>query len=176
MNRASFDALYREHYPRVLGLCRRMLGGALGGVSDAEDAAQEVFMRGYRAIGRYRPGQPFGAWIGAIATNYCIDLLRRRQRWGRLFSDEPSAPEEFPDPAEHGVASLIAAHDATAISRAVDALPEKFRVPLVLAYYADATYEEIATTLGITRNHVGVLLLRAKQRLRGALTEYTEEI
>ena len=132
-------------------------------------------MRGYRAIGRYRREQSFGAWIGAIATNYCIDLLRRRQRWGRLFSDEPSATEEFPDPQEHGAAPLITAHDATAVGRAVEALPEKYRVPLVLAYYADASYEEIATTLGVTRNHVGVLLLRAKQRLRRDLSEFTEE-
>jgi len=171
MNRARFDALYREHYPRVLGLCRRMLGGS----SDAEDAAQEVFMRGYRAIRRYRRDQPFGPWIAAIATNYCIDLLRRRLRWGRMFSDEPSASEELPDPAEHGAATLIEAHDANVVSRAVDALPEKFRMPLVLAYYADASYDEIATTLGITRNHVGVLLLRAKQRLRRDLTELNEE-
>ena len=171
MKRASFDALYREHYPRVLGLCRRLLGGS----SEAEDAAQEVFMRGYRAIRRYRRDQPFGPWIAAIATNYCIDMLRRRQRWGRMFSEEPSAPEELPDPAEHGAASLIEAHDANAVSRAVDALPEKFRMPLVLAYYADASYEEIATTLGITRNHVGVLLLRAKQRLRRDLTELNQE-
>lgn len=171
MNRARFDALYREHYPRVLGLCRRMLGGS----SDAEDAAQEVFMRGYRAIRRYRREQPFGPWIAAIATNYCIDLLRRRLRWGRMFSDEPSASEELPDPAEHGAATLIEAHDANVVSRAVDALPEKFRMPLVLAYYADASYDEIATTLGITRNHVGVLLLRAKQRLRRDLTGLNEE-
>jgi len=114
MNRARFDALYREHYPRVLGLCRRMLGGS----SDAEDAAQEVFMRGYRAIRRYRREQPFGPWIAAIATNYCIDLLRRRLRWGRMFSDEPSASEELPDPAEHGAATLIEAHDANVVSRA----------------------------------------------------------
>lgn len=64
MNRASFDALYREHYPRVLGLCRRMLGA-----SEAEDAAREVFMRGYRTIGRYRD-QPLGPWIAAIAASY----------------------------------------------------------------------------------------------------------
>lgn len=66
MSRAEFDPLYREHYHRILGLCRRMLGS----VHDAEDAAQEVFMRGYRSFRRYRPQEPFGPWIGAIATNY----------------------------------------------------------------------------------------------------------
>lgn len=171
MNRARFDALYREQYPRVLGLCRRMLGS----VSDPEDAAQEVFMRGFRALARYRTDQPFGAWIGAIATNYCIDLLRRRQRWGRLFSDEPAQVEKFADPTKHGVAPLIDSHEADVVSRAVDALPEKLRVPLVLAYYADATYDEIAATLGITRNYVGVLLMRARERLRAALPEFESE-
>jgi RNA polymerase sigma factor (sigma-70 family) len=167
MDRARFDALYREHYSRVLGICRRMLRS----VSDAEDAAQEVFMRGYRGFGRYRGDQPFGPWIGAIATNYCVDLLRRRQRWGRLFSDAAVEPDDVADPAAHGESPLIAAHDAEVVNRAVDALPEKYRVPLVLAYYAEASYDDIASALGITRNHVGVLLLRAKQRLRGELID-----
>ena len=70
MKKAAFDALYREHYGRVHGLCRRLLGQA----ADAEDATQEVFVRAYRSFGRYRPEDPFGPWIGAIAGK----LLHRR--------------------------------------------------------------------------------------------------
>lgn len=167
MHRPEFEALYREHYRRVLGSCRRMLGNTF----DAEDAAQEVFMRGFRGFHRFRDDQPFGPWIGQIAANYCVDLLRRRKRLGALFSDDPDLAEAQADPTEHGALALVSAHDAESVSRAVDALPEKYRVPVVMAYYADASYDDIASALGITRNHVGVLLLRGRQRLRQALTE-----
>jgi RNA polymerase sigma-70 factor (ECF subfamily) len=174
MNRADFDALYREHYHHVRGLCRRMLGGA----ADAEDAAQEAFMRGFRAIGQYKTRDPFGPWINTIASNYCIDVLRRRRRLSDVFTDVDSdeaelraadAGRETRD--QDGVTALISAHTAKTITRAVEALPEKYRLPVVLAYYADASYDEIADTLGISRNHVGVLLVRAKERLRDTLAD-----
>jgi RNA polymerase sigma-70 factor (ECF subfamily) len=170
MNKAGFDALYREHYARVLGHCRRMLGSS----ADAEDAVQEVFMRGFRARAQYRESEPYGAWIGTIATNYCIDVLRRQRRLAGLFSDLADAEQEghpgLTDPRCNGVEALISAHEAGAISQAVEALPERYRLPIVLAYYADASYEEIANALEITPNHVGVLLLRGRQQLRRDLT------
>jgi RNA polymerase sigma-70 factor (ECF subfamily) len=168
MDKAAFDAYYREHYRRVHGLCRRMLGGA----ADAEDATQEVFMRGYRSFGRYRSQDPFGPWINTIATNHCIDLLRGNKRVRELFSAEAD-PEEVASPLENGSAPLIRSQDAEAVSRAVEALPEQYRVPIVLAYYSDASYDEIADTLGITRNHVGVLLLRGRKKLRAQLANPT---
>ena len=76
MTKAAFDAHYREHYRRILGLCRRMLGQA----ADAEDATQEVFMRGFKAFSSYRSSDPFGPWIGTISSNYVIDGLRRQRR------------------------------------------------------------------------------------------------
>jgi len=170
MNRAAFDALYREHYPRVRGYCRRVLGTT----HDAEDAAQEVFMRAYRAFGRYRSRDPFGPWVGAIATNYCIDVLRSRGRFNALF--DPTAAEEPEDPADNGAAILISDFESQAITRAVEALPDRYRLPIVLAYYADASYDEIAETLGITANHVGVLLSRGKEQLRRSLSQLHEEI
>jgi len=169
MNRAAFDALYREHYHAVRSLCRRMLGSS----HDGEDAAQEAFMRAYRAFGRYRSRDPFGPWVGSIATNYCIDVLRGRRRISELF-DETEVAEPL-DPAPNGAAALISAHEADEITRAVEALPAKYRLPIVLAYYADATHDEIANTLGITRNHVGVLLLRGREQLRRQLAQPEKE-
>lgn len=177
MDKVAFDALYQAHYRRVLGLCRRMLGRA----ADAEDATQEIFMRGFRAFSSYRSQDPFGPWIGAIASNYCIDVLRKERRLASVFKEEAEPPEPV-SPTENGAALLISAYKADAINQAVEALPEQYRLPVVLAYYADASYEEIADTLGITSNHVGVLLLRGKKRLRQALdgsavdlTRYDEE-
>ena len=164
MNKAAFDAFYREHYRRVYGLCRRMLGGA----AEAEDATQEVFMRGYRSFGRYRSQDPFGPWINTIASNYCIDVLRGNRRVRDLFSAD-FEPEEAESTEDNGTAPLIRQQDAEAVSQAVEALPEQYRLPIVLAYYSDASYDEIAETLGVTRNHVGVLLLRGRKRLREQL-------
>jgi len=164
MDKAAFDAYYREHYRRVYGLCRRMLGQTV----DAEDATQEVFMRGYRSFGRYRSQDPFGPWINTIASNYCIDVLRGNRRVRDLFSAQGEA-DEAPSPLENGAAPLIREEDSEAVNQAVEALPEQYRLPIVLAYYSDATYDEIADTLGITTNHVGVLLLRGRKKLRAAL-------
>ena len=171
MSKDGFDALYREHYARILGLCRRLLGA----VADAEDAAQEVFMRGYRTFDNYRSSEPFGPWIGTIATNHCIDVLRRHRRLAGIFAADAIDPPEAPDTTENGVGALISAHEAAVITRALEALPEKYRLPIVLAYYNDAGYEEIASALDITTNHVGVLLLRGKQRLRRDLIRLDEE-
>lgn len=169
MRRAAFETHYREHYHTVRSFCRRMLGTS----HDAEDAAQEVFMRAYRAFGRYRAGDPFGPWIRAIAANYCVDVLRGRRRFSEVF-DETDTSEPV-DPTENGAATLISAYEAESIVRAVESLPDKYRLPIVLAYYGDATYDEIAGTLGITRNHAGVLLLRGKEQLRRRLNQLHEE-
>lgn len=168
MTKAAYDDVYREHYGRVLGLCRRMLGQA----ADAEDATQEVFMRGFKAFASYRTSDPFGPWIGAIASNYCIDVLRKRQRFSAIFFEDADAPEPA-SPIENGVAPLLRADAAQNINDAVETLPELYRLPIVLAYYADASYDEIAESLGITTSHVGVLLLRGKKQLRQALADST---
>jgi RNA polymerase sigma-70 factor (ECF subfamily) len=142
----AFAELYQAHYRQVRGLCRQLLRSP----ERAEDAAQEAFLRAYRALGDYDRAQPFGGWIMSIARNHCLDLLRRR-----------------------GVAALTAER-AQAVNAAVAKLPERYRIPLALAYYADAGYDEIAAELRITRTHVGVLLCRAKQLLRKTLAEETQ--
>ncbi|NJN52409.1 MAG: sigma-70 family RNA polymerase sigma factor [Gammaproteobacteria bacterium] len=158
----DFDTLYRSHYARVLGLCMRLLRRA----TQAEDAAQEVFVRAYRTLERYDDSQPFAAWVLGIASNHCIDLLRRRTREAKLFDEEAIEAEATGTPAPD---ALIDAERDAQVRAAIAALPDNYRLPIVLAYYNESSYDEIAEVLGITRNHVGVLLLRAKHALRRAL-------
>lgn len=163
----AFEILYKEYYVRVFGLCRRLLNSS----TLAEDATQETFVRAYRNFNRYRPEQPFWQWISSIASNHCIDLLRRRNRAKALFGDEDEEIEALVSPEPQTLANLIADEDALMLSAAIDELPDKYRVPLVLAYFKEASYDEIAADLSISRNHVGVLLVRARQQLRSRLDE-----
>ena len=167
----SFEELYRTHYRRVFGLCRQLLGTW----DQAEDATQEVFMRAHRAFESYDPQQPFSRWILKIANNFCVDLVRRRAKETQLFGNEPAELLDIESDRPNVVGELIAAEQAVSVKSAIESLPEKYRIPLVLAYYSESSYDAIATTLGITRTHVGVLILRGKQQLRGLLNEFEEE-
>jgi len=162
---ANFEQLYRSHYRRVRGLCRQLLGRA----DSADDAAQETFVRAYRAFDRYDPTQPFAAWIMTIASRYCIDVVRRRAKEAEIFGDAAAERAEPDSNDASTLDALVATERAAELNAAIAALPDKYRIPLVLAYFEEASYDEIASVLGVTRNHVGVLILRAKQALRRAM-------
>lgn len=163
----EFESLYRSHYRRVFGLCLRLLGRT----DQAEDAAQEVFVRAYRALDSYDASAPFAAWVLRIASNHCIDLLRKRSGSVVSFGDEDADAAVVDTGSQTAFDTIAQSQTGAQVRAAIAALPEKYRLPVVLAYYSESSYEEIAATLGITRNHVGVLLLRAKQTLRRTLTE-----
>lgn len=164
---AAFADLYTAHFRQVRGLCRQLLGSA----DRAEDAAQEAFVRAYRAFARYDPAQAFGGWIMSIARNHCLDLIRRRGKEVTIFGIEAEEAAAAEAPEADGLGAVLSAEQAAAVNAAVAKLPERYRVPLALAYYADADYDEIARSLGLTRTHVGVLLCRAKQLLRRSLAD-----
>jgi RNA polymerase sigma-70 factor (ECF subfamily) len=162
-----FEILYKEYYVRVFGLCRRILNSA----PLAEDATQEAFMRAYRNFKKYDRTLPFWQWIASIANNHCVDLLRRASRTEKLFGDEEVELELIDSPGEQVVNALINTEDAHTLAAAITQLPDKYRVPLVLAYFNNASYDQIAKDLSISRSHVGVLLLRAKQQLRSYMAD-----
>jgi RNA polymerase sigma-70 factor (ECF subfamily) len=165
MKEAAFAEHYRTHYRRVFGLCRQLLGKA----EPAEDAAQEVFLRAHGARASYDPAQPFAGWVLRIASNHCVDLLRRRRKEQRLFGTESEERIAAQIDDTDVLGDLLTVERAAEVKAAVEALPERYRLPLVLAYYGDASYDDVAAALGITRTHVGTLICRAKQTLRRAL-------
>jgi RNA polymerase sigma-70 factor, ECF subfamily len=164
---AAFAKHYTAHFRHVRALCRQLLGSA----DRADDAAQEAFARAYRAYASYDATQSFAAWVMSIARNYCLDLLRRGSKERALFGSEAEEAAAAEAPGVDGLGAALTAERATAVNAAVAKLPERYRVPLALAYFGDADYDDIAKTLGITRNHVGVLLCRAKQLLRQSLAD-----
>ena len=110
-------------------------------------------------ISKLRSGQRFAAWIATIARNTCVDIIRKRQRERAALADKEDIEQ-----------SLASSQEAPDLQAALGRLPEQYRVPLVLAYFHQASYDDIAGQLNISRNHVGVLLLRAKQRLRNSIS------
>ena len=161
----AFEILYNDYYVRGFGLCRRLLNSN----ELAEDAAQETFMRAYKSFGKFDGEQPFWQWIAAIANNHCIDVLRQKNRSSQLFGDENVELEELASIEAPVLNKLIENEDIDALNHAIAGLQDKYRVPLVLAYFNQASYDEIAEQLTISRNHVGVLLLRAKKMVRVSL-------
>jgi RNA polymerase sigma-70 factor (ECF subfamily) len=160
-----FDERYRQSSSRVLGLCLRMLGSR----EEAEDAVAEAFLKAHRARDRFDPERPFANWILTIASHVCLDRLRRRGRERRLFlaradqAPEPRAPTESP------LQRMLAGERRRVVRRAIAELPERYRQVLVMRYYGELGYEEIAGLLGLERNHVAILIHRAKKRLRREL-------
>ena len=163
---ARFDTLYRAQSRRVLQTCRYLLGSP----DEAEDAAQEVFLRARQRFEQYDRERPFASWILAVASHHCLDRLRRRGRETRLFGtadvERAAAPVREPDP----LTALLARERGRQVREAVAALPVKYRVPLVLAYFHELAYAEIGAILGIEPGHVAVLVFRGRQQLRRMLS------
>jgi RNA polymerase sigma-70 factor (ECF subfamily) len=164
-DREAFADLFGAYAEPVTRLCRRMLGSE----EDARDARSEVFLRAREALAGYDPQRPFQSWLLAIAAHHCVDQLRRRAVEGRLFEpadlDEATLPSAAPSP----LGSALAREERDQLLAALDALPTRHRAPLVLRYFAELPYAAMAELLGVGVRDVGVLLFRAKLRLRAAL-------
>lgn len=163
-NADAWGELYREFAPAIFRFCRR----ALPAREDAEDATNEVFMKVRQKLGTYDSSRPFAAWLYKVASNHCWDMLRRRRiRQDLETGDVETLPLEHPDPGQ--LEQLQAEHTSKEVRAGLDKLPDRARMALVLRYFSDMSYDEIAETLGVRRAFVGVLLLRARHQLREIL-------
>ncbi|MBZ5701396.1 MAG: sigma-70 family RNA polymerase sigma factor [Acidobacteriia bacterium] len=163
-NAEAWGELYQEYAPAIFRFCRR----ALPTREDAEDATMEIFLKIRGKLGQYDPGRSFSAWLYKVAANHCWDLLRRRKgRQDKETEDASALPLEHPDPSQ--LERLIEQRTGQEVRRALDQLAPRARMALVLRYYSDMSYDEIADALGVRRAFVGVVLLRARHELRQAL-------
>jgi len=161
----DFTAIYQAQHGRVLRLCRYLLNS----VDAAEDAAHEVFLRAQARISTYDASLPLSSWLSGIATNYCIDVLRRRGTERRLFDLASSESLDSPSNGPGPLTEILTAERGKDVRDALGQLADKYRVPLVLVYYNEMSYDEIASALGLSRNLVATLIFRAKQQLRQKL-------
>jgi len=161
---AEFEARFREHEADVVRLCRRMLGA-----DAAEDATQEVFLRARTGFEGYDVSRPFRPWLLGVTSNLCIDLIRRRSREVRLFDARDFANNDLVDAGPTPLRRALDAESRRHILEALDRLPLKYRLPLVLRYLQDLDYETIGKILDVSRGQVGTLLFRARRKLREQL-------
>jgi len=161
----AWGELYRQYAPAIFRFCRRLLPAR----EDAEDATTEIFVKVRQKIGTYDSSRPFTAWLYKVASNHCWDMLRRRRiRQDLETGDLEALPLEHPDPGQ--LERLQKEHTGKEVRAGLARLPDRARMALVLRYFAEMSYEEIADTLGVRRAFVGALLLRARHQLRDQLS------
>jgi len=159
-DQAAFSRLVGVYQRPVYNLCYRVLGNA----PEAEDAAQETFVRMYTKLHTYQPERKLSSWVLSIASHYCIDCLRRRRGQWVSLDEEPIAtmlPSHNRGPEE----SALRQESRDEVQRLVDTLPPAYRVPLILRYWYDLSYVEIAEAMGLTLQAVKSRLHRARLQM-----------
>ena len=159
-DRGAFDVLVREHRIAVMAVACRLLGSR----ADAEDAAQEAFVRAWRSLGTWRRDAPLRAWLLTIAVNVCRTHGARRRGHAPL--------EDVPDPIDPGPRAdggLAAEEARRAVRGAVDALPPRQREVVLLKVFSGMTHEDVAGAMGLTVGAVKAHLHQAVANLRRRL-------
>ena len=159
-DQGAFGRLVEAYQGPVYNLAYRMLGNT----GEAEDAAQETFVRMFTKLHTYRRDHKLSSWILSVASHYCIDRLRRRRiNWLSLDEDPiaATAPSPLCGP-EHAALRNEARQEVRLM---VDRLAPAYRLPLILRYWYDLSYAEIAEVMGITVQAVKSRLHRARMQL-----------
>ena len=161
-DQAAWRELVALHTRKVFGLAYRFTGR----VDEAEDLTQEVFVKVYQTLGRYRESDgPFGGWLMAVARNHAIDHYRRRKQERLRRADDPAILEGAPAREEHPMAGLEREERRHLVHSGLRALPPDLRVPLILRDLQELPYEAIASELGIPLGTVKSRINRARLEL-----------
>jgi len=159
-NKRSFSRLVEAYQRPVYNLTYRMLSSP----EEAEDAAQETFLRAYARLAQYDTNHKFSTWLFSIANHHCIDRLRKRRAIYVSIDDNPVLENlEHADPQPE--ADVLSKELAAELQKLLDKLDPDYRTPLVLRYWEDCSYEEIAETMGLTVSAVKSRLFRARKQI-----------
>ncbi|MGH7163292.1 MAG: RNA polymerase sigma factor [Planctomycetota bacterium] len=170
----AFSVLVQRHKDAVMNLTYRYLGNR----ADAEDLAQEVFLRVYRARKGYRPDAKFSTWLYRVAVNACLNEVRSRKsrpthRAAALNAGDGEIGAALPDARNEAPPEAAAREELrAAVRNAVDALPERQRLALLLNKFHGLGYQEMAGALDLSVPAVKSLLVRARESVRRAIEPY----
>jgi len=162
---SAFGELLKRYKLRVFSYLLRVVRNP----SDAEDLAQETFLKAYGGLGSYDPLHPFLTWLFRIAHNCAVDFLRRRRP--EELSLEGEEPLEVPDPASSPERTAEAASAKDCVDQALACLPAPYREALVLRHKEGLDYRSMSEVLGIPEGTVKIRIFRGRDLLRKRLLE-----
>jgi RNA polymerase sigma-70 factor (ECF subfamily) len=170
---SAYEALVRRWAARVVGVCHARVGRAAA----AEDLAQETLLRGLRALPTLAEPEKFGPWLCGIASRTCLDWLKRAERSEVSLAVASGGSDDGAArfAAAGGDAASVAerADDIDRLMREVERLPEPQREALMLYYYEDCTYQDLADRLGVSAATINARLTQARMTLRARLGCHT---
>ncbi|MGB8954010.1 MAG: RNA polymerase sigma factor SigW [Tumebacillaceae bacterium] len=171
-DRMAFAELVELYKDKLYNLAYRMMGNA----QEAEDVAQEAFLRAYKNLDSYNAKHKFSTWIYRIATNLCIDKMRKKKpdysldaavdgiegadMYTRIASSERTPEEEY-----------VRAETQTEVQAAIESLPDNYRAAVVLKYMHDMSLQEIAEVLEVPVSTVKTRIHRGREALRASLSQ-----
>lgn len=161
-NKQAFGKLIQAYQSPVFNLAYRMLGNA----DEAEQAAQEAFIRAWTRLDSYDPGFKFSTWLLSITSNYCIDQIRKRR--AQLLSIEgplPAHPALMSESSESPEAQVVSRERDKNIQILLQTLPPDYRQAVILRYWNEMSYDEIAEVMETTVSAIKSRLFRARRQL-----------
>lgn len=158
---AAFSSLVEAYQRPVYNLAYRMLGNA----AEAEDASQEAFVRAYTRLDTYDPSRKFSSWMLSIASHYCIDVIRRRRVNLLSIEELPPMTDLSMPRSAHPEYVVSRGQVADQVQQLLSTLPDHYRIPVILRYWYDMSYREIAETMDVTESTIKTRLHRARAKL-----------
>ncbi|MFQ6084223.1 MAG: RNA polymerase sigma factor [Candidatus Aminicenantia bacterium] len=174
-NTSAFEQILKKYKELVINIAYRFIQNR----AEAEDIAQEVFLKVYDSAKRYKPKAKFSTWIYKITTNICLNKLRSKKYLQTVSLDKPISTtgneiiREIPDPTYvHPSVNSGKKELNQLVNEAISSLPINQRMVVILQKYEGLSYREISEILGCSTSAVDSLLQRAKQNLKRKLTPY----
>lgn len=176
-DQVAFEQLLDKYKTSVINTIYRFIGDKI----EAEDLAQEVFLKIYNTRRRYKPKAKFSTWLFRITTNLCLNQIRDHKKYAsqtisldeRLETEEGERSLEIEDVHQSGPSDALVRQELEqAVHRAINALPQNQKMAVILRRYQDLSYQEIAEALNCSVLSVKSLLFRAKENLRQNLKDY----
>ncbi|MEZ5065845.1 MAG: sigma-70 family RNA polymerase sigma factor [bacterium] len=168
----AFAVLVRRHERGIYNVAWRMVRDR----ELARDLTQEIFVRVYRSLGKYDPTYPFVSWLYRVASNLCIDWIRKKKLRtvsldAPIGGEEDTGTRDVEDPAQDPARDLEQAERVRILEEALAKLPESHRLVLLLRHQRDLSYDEIATSLDIPLGTVKARIHRAREAFRKILVQ-----